>query len=354
MSTFSTIMSSMLLDIQRSQQFMDTLEVAVQSIVDNSNRSHGGSRQGKRKNRDRHAGAEWQKFVQSYWGTDTEEPTYTEEHFRRRFRMSRAIFLVIHDAVVLTDPSFRRQSDCTGRVGISSYLKVAGCVQYMCIGIAHDQHEYLFGISESTLHGYYHKFLTAMLTAFQAEYLRLPNLRETDLLSRRNSSRGLPGCIGSIDCMHWEWGRCPMAEAGMYKGKGPRPSVVLEAVADLDYRIWHASFGMPGSVNDITISERSPLVNALAEGSFPPSGFRYTLGGADLTRPYFLADGIYPLWPIFLKTVRNPQSQKERLVDDGSHFPPVFASISITSLLTLVVLFREPRIAACHLPIAFV
>jgi hypothetical protein len=89
--------------------------------------------------------------------------------------------------------------------------------------------------------------------------------------------------------------------------------VVLEAVADEDLYCWHASFGHPGSVNDLTIVGRSPLVQAFAAGEFPPPGFCYDLLGQRKTLPYYLADGIYPLWQLFAKTISAPQDFKTRL-----------------------------------------
>jgi hypothetical protein len=42
--------------------------------------------------------------------------------------------------------------------------------------------------------------------------------------------RGFPGCIGSVDGMHWAWKNCPTGWAGQYKGKEKLPTTVLEAV----------------------------------------------------------------------------------------------------------------------------
>ena len=80
-----------------------------------------------------------------------------------------------------------------------------------------------------------------------------------------------------------------------------------------DLRIWHSNFGSPGSVNDSTIVQRSPLITAFAGGDFPPAGFSYSLGGARRSLPYFLADGIYPRWPIFAKTIPHPTTLKAKV-----------------------------------------
>lgn len=39
----------------------------------------------------------------------------------------------------------------------------------------------------------------------------------------------------------------------------------------------------------------------------------YTLNGKARTQGYLLADGIYPDWPIFVKTITNPTNPKEKL-----------------------------------------
>jgi hypothetical protein len=73
--------------------------------------------------------------------------------------------------------------------------------------------------------------------------------------------------LGSIDCVHWKWEKCPIAwyGYGMYTGHCREPIIILEAVASQDLWIWHAFFGMPGSLNDINVLDRSPIFATLAE-----------------------------------------------------------------------------------------
>lgn len=92
--------------------------------------------------------------------------------------------------------------------------------------------------------------------------------------------------------MHWKWEKCPIAWHGMYTGHCREPTIILEAVASQDLWIWHAFFGMPGSLNDINVLDRSPIFAALAEGCTPP--VNYTINGHEYTMGYYLADRIYP------------------------------------------------------------
>ena len=106
------------------------------------------------------------------------------------------------------------------------------------------------------------------------EYLRPPRARELEAILRQNEARGFPGMIGSIDCMHWEWENCPTSWAGQYKqGHKGKPTVILEAVATQDLRIWHAFFGLPWSHNDINVLHRSHVFNDLATGKTPEVEF---------------------------------------------------------------------------------
>jgi hypothetical protein len=84
---------------------------------------------------------------------------------------------------------------------------------------------------------------------------------------------------------------------------------VLEAVASHDLWIWHCFFGLPGSLNDINVLHRSPLLAKLASGEAPACN--YKVNGHDYTIGYYLADGIYPCWGTFVKTIPRPKTKKE-------------------------------------------
>ena len=97
----------------------------------------------------------------------------------------------------------------------------------------------------------------------------------------------------------------------MFKGHKPKPTLILEAVATQDLRIWHAFFGRPGSHNDINVLHRSHVFDDLANGRTPEVEFwvndnPYTMG-------YYLADRIYPDWATLVKTVSAPVTMKRRM-----------------------------------------
>ena len=103
-----------------------------------------------------------------------------------------------------------------------------------------------------------------------------------------------------------------MAWKGQYtRGDQHGPTVMLEAVASHDLWIWHAFFGVAGSNNDINVLNRSPLFTEVVQGRAPEVHF--TVNGNEYNMGYYLADGIYPEWATFVKTIHLPQCNNDAL-----------------------------------------
>lgn len=66
--------------------------------------------------------------------------------------------------------------------------------------------------------------------------------------------------IWSIDCMHQEWKNYPTTwEGQLTRGDKGTTTIILEAFAAYDLWIWHAFFGCPGTLNDISVLDCSPV-----------------------------------------------------------------------------------------------
>ena len=168
-----------------------------------------------------------------------------------------------------------------------------------CARCHHRPHESLFDFADQ------------MTSFFGTECLRCPNESDLRRILAINASRGFPGCVGSWDCQHCVWDKCPIAWAGQFKGKEKKPTVVLEAIADGELWIWGSYFGSLGSLNDINILDQSPIIQDILHGKALP-GFEYDINGNKRTLLYHLVDRIYPNWAIFVKAIAEASSRKHK------------------------------------------
>ena len=76
----------------------------------------------------------------------------------------------------------------------------------------------------------------------------------------------------------------------------------------MDYNLWfwHASFGFPGTLNDINIWERSSLFESMLNGQHDKVDHDFNLGGEIFKKLYNLVDGIYPSLSWFLGPETDP------------------------------------------------
>ena len=224
--------------------------------------------------------------------------------------MRKSLFLRIEEAVATHDNYFTQRTDVVGVRGLSSLQKVTAALRMLAYGTAGDSVDDYVRIGESTSIESLKRFVKAIVEVYVVEYLRRPNVEDVSRLLAENEQRGFTGMLGSIDCMHWKWKNCPTAWQGMYSGHVREPTIILEAIASKDLWIWHAFFGLPGSLNDINVLDRSHLFKDLAEGRGPE--VKYTINGNEYNMGYYLADGIYPSWPTFVKTIPKPQGNKRK------------------------------------------
>ena len=112
---------------------------------------------------------------------------------------------------------------------------------------------------------------------------------------------GIPGMLGSLDCMHVHWKNCPITYQRAYQGKEKFSTLVLEAIAD--QKFWHAVFGFMGSCNDINILDVSPLHQQFLVGSHSKIDFEFPIDEQVFNKLFYLVDGIYPQLSHFVKTI---------------------------------------------------
>ena len=180
-------------------------------------------------------------------------------------------------------------------------------------------------MGESTLNAAVKDFAEIVVKEKSGEYLRPPTDEEMERILRISEIDGFPGCFGSLDCTHRIWKNCPVAEQGQHKRAGKKPTLVEETIVDADLYCHYYYFGAPGSCNDINVLDRSPTLVGMLSGRNPlraPKPYCVRKGGIRRDWVYFLTDGTYPKYSIFIspfddvfeyyRTVFNKEQERKR------------------------------------------
>uniref|UniRef100_A0A0D3DC36 DDE Tnp4 domain-containing protein n=1 Tax=Brassica oleracea var. oleracea TaxID=109376 RepID=A0A0D3DC36_BRAOL len=235
----------------------------------------------------------------------SETPTYPENIFRQRFRKNKRLFMHIVYRLSNEVHYFREKTDALRRNSFTPLQKCTAAIRILVYGSAADTVDEYLRLDETTTRLCVEYFVEDIIYLFGDEYLRRPTPADLQHLLNFGEYRGFPGMIGSIDCMHWEWKNSPTAWKGQYSRGSGKPTIVLEAVASFDLWIWHAFFGPPGTLNDINVLDRSPVFDDIINGQVP--NVTFFVNGRECHMAYYLTDGIYPKWAIFIQSIPLPQ-----------------------------------------------
>ncbi|GKD72231.1 ALP1-like protein [Tanacetum coccineum] len=231
------------------------------------------------------------RLMADYFGP---HPKYPEYYFRKRYRMSRTLFLEIVS-------------------GFSVIMKCTCAIRQLAYGVTLDSLDEYLQMGNHYAHDCLDFFTMCVIDLFMPEYLRKPDFNDIqNLYTAHNNIHGFPGMLGSIDCMHWEWRNCPKAWHGQFaRGDKKYPTIMLEVVASYDLWIWHAFFEVSGANNDLTVLNNSPLFDDLLDDIAPVVPFE--CNGVTFEKGYYLADDIYPQWSSFVKSFTVANSKKNTL-----------------------------------------
>jgi hypothetical protein len=129
----------------------------------------------------------------------------------------------------LTSCFFLRSQDCTGKLGLTAPQKITSALQQLGYGVSSDATNEYVCIGETTARKTLKMFTQSVIEIYGSDYLRKPTEEDLRGILQENATRGFPGCLGSLDCMHVGWN--PRAWASQFTGKEKEPTIILEAAA---------------------------------------------------------------------------------------------------------------------------
>ena len=249
----------------------------------------------------------------------SENPVYPPHHFRQNFHIPLQLYKYIHQKLLEAEPKFKQRENAAGTTGHSSHQKRLSALRRLAEGTSFQKLDDKARMSKESCRYYFILFLDTMLDVFGEHYLnRHPDHSELREIARGYEESGFPGCIGCINCMHLKWKNCPKALKGLYRNPkdGRLATITCEAWCDSSLYCWHWFVGRCATNNDRTVMGYSPLlVDILNNERQMRLEDGYALNG--IKRQwllYFLVDGIYPDWAIFIGPMKAPTNEQEHFL----------------------------------------
>ena len=144
-------------------------------------------------------------------------------------------------------------TDATGKPAKPLYLKLLAVLRVLGRGECFDSCCEDTNISAEALRVFFHWWIDKFVeTTFQFE-IREPIGEEINVVMKEFADVGIPGAVGSADCAHVRWDKCPAKFYSYFKGKEPYASIAYEVTVTHKKRIIAVSSGHYGSMNDKTI-----------------------------------------------------------------------------------------------------
>jgi hypothetical protein len=231
--------------------------------------------------------------------------------FRRRFRVPFCVFLEICESIKATHNLPEDKYDAKGQEGIKLSLLVLGSLRMLGSGCTFDAIEELTCVSRVTHRKFFHKYFCTWGQDAAKDIIRLPHDEDSILhVMALYERKGLPGCVGSVDCVHVCWDKCPSSLHSTCKGKDKVPTLAFEVACSHTKKIIHVSQFFWGTYNDKTISRFDPLFRFLRDDDSILKNLRWTSVGRDGTRKehrgaYMICDGGYNEWACLMPPYKH-------------------------------------------------
>ena len=113
---------------------------------------------------------------------------------------------------------------------------------------------------------------------------------------------GLPGCVGSVDCVHLTWDKCPAGLLSKCKGKEQHATLAFQAVVSHTHKILSLSQFFAGATNDKSIARYDPAIHQVRMKNKAIVELEWDVFDQDGTErrevgAYYICDGGYHWWP---------------------------------------------------------
>ena len=146
-------------------------------------------------------------------------------------------------------------------------------------------------MGESTARRAFHSFCSNFVEHFYSVFVYRPTGDKLLRVMKVFEQMGLPGCIGSTDCVHLRWDRCPVGLAQLCSGKGGFPTLAYSCTVDHHHRILASTTSYWGAKNDKTIVRGDTYITDVREKKLG-SNLRMMYSAFRFAACYFLSSSL--------------------------------------------------------------
>ena len=143
--------------------------------------------------------------------------------------MPRSLFLRIYNDLK-GRPFWKQRINATGQPRSHPIQKLVGAFRVLTCGKCPNRGDEDVRLSQALIEVATKMLIECLVDDFGPLYLRPPTEREVEGIFTRNSSKGLPGCSGSLNCSHWKWTAFLRGRAGTYQARSGDRTIVIEAI----------------------------------------------------------------------------------------------------------------------------
>ena len=157
--------------------------------------------------------------------------------FRRRFRVPYPVYCDLVSKCLekkLFGVNAHLETDVAGRNICPVEIKLLAVLRILGRNWSFDDIAEATLMGETTARRAFHTFCGNFVSAYYDSYVQRPTGEKLKKVMAVFAKMGLPGCIGSTDCVHLKWDRCPVGIAQLCSGKEGYPTLAYSCVQNED------------------------------------------------------------------------------------------------------------------------
>ena len=155
------------------------------------------------------------------------------------------------------------ECNCIGQKRVDAQPLILGCLQIKAKGTTFNLIDEGTNVSFQHMHSFFHKSVGWFVAECKDKWIKMPSTaKETHHMEGYCRQLGLPGCIGSVDCVNVGWDVCLAGCRSNCEGKEGHLMLAFEAVLLHTHKFLSVITKFFGAWNNETMSQCNKFMQA--------------------------------------------------------------------------------------------